>query len=45
MLGSKEFDETFNADCHGVALDSQGVLSVVDQKCWLWYALRVDDDF
>ena len=35
MCGSKEFDETFNADCHGVALGSHGVLSVMAQKRWL----------
>ena len=45
MCGSKEFDEIFIADCHGVALGSHGVLSVMAQKRWLWYALKGDDDF
>ena len=45
MCGSKEFDETFIADCHGVALGSHGVLRVMAQKRWLWYALKVDVHF
>ena len=41
MCGSKEFDETFNADCHGAALGSHRVLGVMAQNAgWL----KGDDD-
>ena len=42
MCGSKKYDDILNADCHWVALGSQLVLSVMDPKRWLWYAMIFD---